>query len=63
MRVQTIFVKNNEKTFRGGVKTRDISKLLTGHLLRARGRLMGGMGGGGGVIHNVNMTFFSAKIV
>ena len=38
--VQTIFVKNNVKmTFRGwGVKTRDVSRLLTGHLLRARGR-------------------------
>ena len=34
-RVQTIFVKNNVKmTFKGwGVKTRDVSKLLTGHLL------------------------------
>ena len=37
-RVQTIFVKNNvNMTFRGG-KTRDVSRLLTGHLLRARGR-------------------------
>ena len=39
-RIQTIFVKNNVKMpFRGwGVKIRDVSRLLTGHLLRARGR-------------------------
>ena len=37
-RVQTIFVKNNVKmTFWGG-QERDVSRLLTGHLLRACGR-------------------------
>ena len=51
-------------TFRGwGVKTRDVSRLLTGHLLRARGRHVTLWGGGGGVKHNVKMTLFSAKIV
>ena len=48
-RVQIIFVKNNVKmTFRGsGVKTHDVSRLLTGHLLRARGRQVTLWGEGG----------------
>ena len=64
-RVQTIFVKNNvEMTFRGWVvKTRDVSRLLTGHLLRARGRqvTLWSRGEGGGVKYNVKMTLLSAK--
>ena len=47
--VQTIFVKNNVKiTFRGGGQTRNISRILTGHHLRARGRQMTLWGGDGG---------------
>ena len=43
--------------FRGwGVKTRDVSRLLTGHLLRARGRQVTLWGG-----EDVKMTLFSAK--
>ena len=63
-RVQTTFVKNNLKmTFRGwGVKTRDVSRLLTGHLLQARGRQVT-LWGGGGVKYNVKMALFSEKIV
>ena len=41
---------------------RDVSRLLTGQLLRARGRQVT-IWGGGGVKHSVKMTLFSAKIV
>ena len=41
---------------------RDVSRLLTGHLLRECGRQVT-LWGGGGIKHNVKMTLFSAKIV